>query len=175
MEGKLHLYTGDGKGKTTAAMGLALRFLGRGRRVLIAQFMKDGESGELKALSQLNGCRVVKGEPVRKFTFQMTQQELEETAKALSGFARTLSEQIRLLSPDLTVLDELACAAGYGLLKESAARELIASALASGECAVTGRDAPAWLFDLADYVSDIRAVRHPYDTQGLDAREGVEY
>ena len=175
MAGKLHLYTGEGKGKTTAAMGLALRSLGHGRRVLIAQFMKDGESGELAAMAKLEGCAIAKGEPVKKFTFQMTREELEATAASQTEYARALTEQIAAFSPDLTVLDELACAAGYALLEESAARGLIAAAIASGECAVTGRDAPSWLCDMADYVSDIRAVRHPYDTQGLCAREGVEY
>ena len=175
MAGKLHLYTGEGKGKTTAAMGLALRCLGHGKRVLIAQFMKDGESGELAALEQFALCRIEKGEPVRKFTFQMTKDELEATAASQTEYARALIRQIAAFSPELTVLDELACAAGYALLEESAARELIAAAIASGECAVTGRDAPAWLCDMADYVSDVCAVRHPYDTQGLCAREGVEY
>lgn len=175
MAGKLHLYTGNGKGKTTAAMGLALRSLGHGKRVLIAQFMKDGESGELAALARLEGCRIEKGEPVTKFTFQMTREELESTAASQSAFAHGLMKAIRTFSPDLIVLDELACAAGYGLMHEDAARALITAALESGECAVTGRDAPKWLLDMADYVSDIRAVRHPYDTQKLPARAGIEY
>ena len=81
---KLHVYTGDGKGKTTAAMGLALRSLGHGNTVLVAQFMKKGNSGELAALRRFENATVMTAEPIRGFTFQMDDAQ-KETVQELSG------------------------------------------------------------------------------------------
>ena len=81
MKGKLHVYTGNGKGKTTAAMGLALRSLGHGRRVLIAQFLKDGRSGELAALRTFERATVYPAKPISGFVFAMTAAQKEEAAK----------------------------------------------------------------------------------------------
>lgn len=79
---KLHLYTGTGKGKTTAAMGLAFRALGHGERVLIAQFLKDGRSGELQAFKRFENATLWPGEPVKTFVFRMTPQQKEEARAA---------------------------------------------------------------------------------------------
>ena len=126
MTGKLHVYTGDGKGKTTAAMGLALRSLGHGRRVLIAQFLKDGRSGELAALRTFERATVYPAKPISGFVFAMTAAQKEEAAK-----------QQNVVS--------------------------------------TGRNAPEWLREKADYVSEIIARKHPFQTEKLAAREGIEY
>lgn len=175
MEHKLHLYTGEGKGKTTAAMGLALRALGHGERVLIAQFLKDGRSGELLALRQFPTVNLWKAVPMKKFLFRMSEEERaaarqEQTAQALA-LAATIAEQ----KPSLIVLDELALALARDMLEECAGWALLDAALASGETAVTGRSAPGWLREKADYVSVILAEKHPYATEGLPARKGVEW
>ena len=81
MKGKLHVYTGNGKGKTTAAMGLALRSLGHGRRVLIAQFLKDGRSGELAALCTFEQATIYPAKPISGFVFAMSPEEKEEAKK----------------------------------------------------------------------------------------------
>ncbi|MDO5377810.1 MAG: cob(I)yrinic acid a,c-diamide adenosyltransferase [Clostridia bacterium] len=174
-EHKLHVYTGDGKGKTTAAMGLALRSLGHGRRVLIAQFLKDGRSGELTALSALPGAAVFEAEPIEGFVFQMTPEAYARAQQTQRAQAQALCERIRRDAPDLIVLDELSVALHVGMIDEAAARELIGAALCAGETVVTGRNAPDWLCEMADYVSVIRAQKHPFDAQGLPAREGVEW
>ncbi len=172
---KLHVYTGDGKGKTTAAMGLALRALGHGRRAMIAQFLKDGRSGELAALSALPGAILFEAEPMEKFVFQMTPEECVLAARSTQAQAEAIRARIARERPDIVVLDELAVALNVGMLGEADARELIAAALSAGETVVTGRNAPEWLLAMADYVSVIRAAKHPFDTQGLPAREGVEW
>jgi len=172
---KLHVYTGDGKGKTTAAMGLALRALGHGRRALIAQFLKDGRSGELAALSALPGAILFEAEPMETFVFRMTPEEREHAARSVCAQAEAIRARIERERPGLVVLDELAVALSVGMLGEADARGLIDAALHAGEAVVTGRDAPEWLLDMADYVSVIRAAKHPFDTQGLPAREGVEW
>ena len=147
----LHLYWGDGKGKTTAAMGLALRALGHGRRVVIVQFLKDGTSGEIAPLRAAGAA--VYACPNAKFTWLMDEAD---KAAAREASARALGQA--LAEPfDLLVLDE-ACAA-----------------LKSGrEVVLTGRDPAPWLQDAADYSTEMRAHRHPY-ADGVAAREGVEY
>ena len=171
---KLHLYTGDGKGKTTAAMGLALRSLGHGNTVLVAQFMKNGKSGELNALRQLHAI-VMTAEPVKDFTFRMDEAQKARTRAEQTAFAEAVTEAIRRERPQTIVLDELGIAVTSGMLCEETARSLIAAALESGETAATGRDAPLWLEEMADYVSCIVAKKHPYSSEGLTARRGVEW
>ena len=175
MERRLHLYYGDGKGKTSAGMGLALRALGHGKRALIAQFMKTGQSGELNALRLIPGATVFDMKPVQGFLFRMTEEERARTIAEQNQEAVRLRQTIEVEKPDLILLDELAVAWAHGVVSEENGIALVNAALAYGETAVTGRDAPDWLREHADYVSHIIAERHPYDTEGLTAREGVEW
>ena len=169
MTGLVHLYWGEGKGKTTAAMGLALRALGAGRKVVIVQFLKGGPSGEIPLLEQL-GARVFRGKAGQKFTFQMSEAEKAET-KALQteNLRRALA-----LKADLLVLDE-ACAAWQ---KDLADRDLLKQAVLDRpqgrEVALTGRNPPDWMAAAADYVTEMKCCRHPFE-QGIPAREGVEF
>lgn len=172
---KLHLYTGDGKGKTTAAMGLALRSLGHGRSVVVAQFMKDGRSGELTALRNIPGATVLPAPPIRKFTFRMTEEELAQTAREQTSHALFILRGLPEWKPEMIILDELAVAIDRSMVDEATARELIAACLTWGETVVTGRMAPPWLIAQADYISRVQAERHPYDTEGLAARKGIEW
>lgn len=170
----LHLYTGDGKGKTTAAMGLALRALGHGHKVLIAQFLKTGRSGELEALRHLPGALVFEADPIQKFTSRMTPAELKAASLQQDAEISRLLELVKAEKPFLCVFDELALAAACGLVTEAHARELVDTALTFSEVAVTGRDAPEFIRARADYVSEIVKRKHPFD-RGIRAREGVEW
>src|SRR5699024_9113161 len=114
MAGLVHLYWGDGKGKTTAAMGLALRALGRGWRVTVVQFLKDGTSGETEPLRQL-GARVLACPGPAKFSWEMTPAERERTRAAQDA----LLEEALSLPCDLLVLDEACGALEAGLLDEA--------------------------------------------------------
>ena len=172
---KLHVYTGEGKGKTTAAMGLALRALGHGRKVLVGQFMKTGQSGELAALKKLDGAVVMTAEPIRGFTFRMDDEQKNRTRAEQTAFCEALVRAVDSEKPDMIVLDELGIALTSGMLDDDAARRLIDRALESGETVATGRRVPEWLLDRADYLSRIMAERHPYQTEGLQARKGVEW
>ena len=171
---RLHLYTGDGKGKTTAAMGLALRALGHERRVLIAQFVKNGRSGELEALRKFPSAHVVEVTPIKKFTFKMTPEEREEARAQQEQELEQLLELTRREQPQLMVFDELAIAAHLGLVSEEAMWRLIDAGLEYGEVVTTGRSAPDSLKARADYVTELVKRRHPYD-EGLKARLGVEF
>ena len=164
----LHLYWGNGKGKTTAAMGLALRALGHGRRVVIVQFLKDGTSGEIAPLRAAGAA--VYACPNAKFTWLM--DEADKTA-AREASARALGQA--LAEPfDLLVLDEACAALKSSILDEALLRRAVAFAKNGREVVLTGRDPAPWLQDAADYSTEMRAHRHPY-ADGVAAREGVEY
>ena len=170
-EGKLHLYCGEGKGKTTAAMGLALRMLGHGKHVVILQLLKDGSSGELESLRRL-GAVLLAGKPKgeRKFSFQMNEQEKAETRIFQSEQLR----RARSFSADLLILDEACGALSAGLVDEALLKETVLSRPAGQELVLTGREPAAWMREAADYCTEMRCVRHPYAV-GLPAREGVEF
>ena len=164
----LHLYWGDGKGKTTAAMGLALRALGHGRRVVILQFLKDGSSGEIEMLRRCGA--VVYACPNAKFTWLMTDAERAEARRTNTRTLQTVLQG----SFDLLVLDEACAALKSNILDEALLRKAAAFAKGGREVVVTGRDPAPWLQDAADYSTEMQMHKHPY-TQGIAAREGVEY
>ena len=118
MKGKLHVYTGNGKGKTTAAMGLALRSLGHGRRVLIAQFLKDGRSGELAALCTFEQATIYPAKPISGFVFAMSPEEKEEAARQQNAQAADIQKTAEAIQPALTVLDELNVALSCGMVSQ---------------------------------------------------------
>lgn len=164
----LHLYWGNGKGKTTAAMGLALRALGHGQRVVIVQFLKDGTSGEIAPLRAAGAA--VYACPNAKFTWLMDEAD---KAAAREASARALGQA--LAEPfDLLVLDEACAALKNGILDEALLRRAVAFAKNGREVVLTGRDPAPWLQEAADYSTEMRAHKHPY-ADGVAAREGVEY
>lgn len=168
----IHLYCGDGKGKTTAAMGLALRMAGRGRGVVIAQFLKGANSGERLALAQLDHVTLLPVPEQIKFTFSMTEQErLVEKNRSLA-----LLEQASQLAQDpncgLVVLDEVCDAVNAGLLPLAPLLTLLDQT--SAEVVLTGRNPRPELEAKADYNTCFKKILHPYD-QGTQARSGVEF
>lgn len=169
MTGLVHLYWGEGKGKTTAAMGLALRSLGTGRKVVIVQFLKGRQTGEIPLLEQL-GARVLRGKAGQRFSFQMDEEERAETrALQTENLGRALECEC-----DLLVLDE-ACAAWR---KDLVDRELLQRAVLDRpqgrEVVLTGRTPPDWMREAADYSTEMKCHRHPFE-KGIPAREGVEF
>ena len=167
--GLVHLYYGTGKGKTTAAMGLALRALGQGISVTVVQFLKDGRSGELEPLRAL-GAKVYSGPGEMKFSWTMTPEEREETRRAQTALLeRALKEPCGLL-----VLDEACGACRTGLVDEELVKEAVLSRPAGREVVLTGRDPAAWMTEAADYITRMDGERHPFD-RGIGARRGVEF
>lgn len=175
MRGQVHLYSGDGKGKTSAAVGLALRAKGHGFRVWFVQFLKSGHSSELDMLKTL-GIQVISGQSVEKFSFAMTDEEkktVKEENNARLSYVRDLANEGEI---DLLVLDEaVGTACGAGLLDIDQLMDFIENKPAALELVLTGRDPSKELSDAVDYHSEIRMVRHPYVTAGLKARPGIEY
>ena len=172
--GLIHIKCGDGSGKTTSSIGLIMRAVGHGRRAMLVQFLKNGLSGELNALRSLPGIHVLSGPENTRFTNVMS--DTDRTAARIQ-YQRYLDVAIRTARAgqiDLLVLDEVMGAIQTGLLSEAAVLEFLRSKPSDLEVVLTGRDPSDDILDLADYVSDIRCVRHPYQ-KGIAAREGVEY
>ena len=167
--GLVHLYYGDGKGKTTAAMGLALRALGSGKRVAVLQFLKGGQSGEIPLLEQL-GAKLYRGKAGQKFVFQMNDAEKAET-RALQNvnLAAAMAEPA-----DLLVLDEAGSAWELDMVDKALLRQAVLQRPAGQECVLTAHAAPQWMLDAADYVTEMKCLRHPYQ-KGIAARKGIEY
>ena len=170
--GLVEIFTGEGKGKTSAALGLALRALGHGRRVHIIFFMKgDFPYGEQKTLCQLPNCTVERF-GLREFVdpAHVKPEEKEQARQALDAAKKAL------LSPeyDVVILDEVNVAVAWKLIDIDKVIELIHDKPEKVELVLTGRYADPRLVELADLVTDMVKVKHPYD-KGIKAREGIEY
>ncbi len=168
-KGYVHLYFGQGKGKTTAAMGLAVRSLGRGWKVAIVQFLKSGTSGELEPLRHL-GAEVFSGKGCGKFVSQMSRAERAQAALLHAEHLRQAVET----RPDLLILDEVCAAVQADLLEEELLLQIIRERPEEQELVMTGRYPTERMREAADYLTEMKAWRHPY-TEGVMAREGVEY
>ncbi len=173
----IHVYHGEGKGKTTASMGLALRAAANGKRVIVCQFMKDGSSGEISLLKELGGVRVLHDEPPVKFSFRMNDKE---RASACAQHDHNLAACIKAMEAaeaDLVVLDEALGALTCGLLDETLVKQALdlAAGKADGpELVLTGRNPPQFVLDVADYITQMACERHPF-AQGVRARRGIEF
>ena len=170
--GLIHIYCGDGKGKTTAAVGLSVRAAGCGRKVVFAQFFKDGHSGECCVLEKLPNLTFLR--PEKTFGFFWT-LSYEEKAVARDFYTAHLHRAMDLArGADLLVLDEAMSACAHGVIDEG---ELLAFLREKPEGLVvvlTGRDPSQAMQEAADYITEMKKVKHPFD-QGIGAREGVEY
>ena len=170
--GLLHIYHGGGKGKTTAAAGLCLRAAGHGLSVGFAQFLKDGSSGECTALKALPGVTVFNALPQVPFTFSMTPEERETARDFYASLLRLCEKAADRL--DLLVLDEVLDAVHTGILPEESLSAFVKRRPAGLELVLTGREPSPALLELADYVTEMRAIRHPFQ-HGQAARLGVEW
>jgi cob(I)alamin adenosyltransferase len=173
-KGFIHIYCGDGKGKTTAAVGLAVRASGRGRRVHFVQFLKGDDSGERRALELLPGVTLAPCPKVLKFTFAMTEAERAEEANRCEALFQNACELAKAGRCDLLVLDEVFGALQCGMLQRERVLAFLREKPEPLEVALTGRDPGEDFLDLSDYVSEICKRKHPFD-RGISAREAVEY
>ncbi|NTU88910.1 MAG: cob(I)yrinic acid a,c-diamide adenosyltransferase [Actinobacteria bacterium] len=174
MKGLIHVYTGDGKGKTTAALGLALRFAGYGKRVLIIQFSKGRTCGELRSLGYVPNISVLRLKEEHKFFKSMSEDERAKVRTEHDALLDVACKKARRKECDLLVLDEVISAYNHDLLDREFLDSLIEDKPEELELVLTGRNAPQEFIDVADYVTEMRKIKHPYD-QGFFAREGVEF
>jgi cob(I)alamin adenosyltransferase len=170
MAGYIHLYTGNGKGKTTAALGLALRAVGAGKRVFIAQFVKGMHYAELDAIKSIPAIQIkqfgldcfIVNEPTQK-DIDAARYGLEEVKKIVDGNGC-----------DMLILDEICIALHYHLFELNAVLVLLKGRPAEMEIVMTGRYALPELYEIADLVTEMAEVKHYY-RNGVEARSGIEF
>lgn len=169
----IHIYTGDGKGKTTAAVGLAVRALGQGLTVLFVQFLKGNETGEVSSLEDL-GAEVIRPKKNHGFWWRLSDSEKDIVRHEHDAILKIVIALLRSARPpDLLILDEFTYVYNGQMADPKLCENLLKSFNKNTEVVMTGRD-PGPLADLADYLSEIKAVKHPF-TQGHPARKGIEY
>jgi cob(I)alamin adenosyltransferase len=170
--GLIHVYTGDGKGKTTAALGLALRAAGYGQRTYVGQFMKGQDYGELRAARMLGGLLTIEryGKPSFTHVDHVTAEDIGLAQEGLAA-ARAAMLSGRF---DLVILDEINVALFFELLTVQDVLDLIDAKPPRVELVLTGRRVPQAILDRADYVTIMQEAKHPYQ-RGIQARKGIEY
>lgn len=170
--GLVQVYTGDGKGKTTAAWGQALRAVGAGFRVAVVQFLKPQESSEVKAAKSLPNLTVLgQTRPYDARIDQRNSVELE--ADSRKNF-ETASDLVLSGEYDMVILDEMNVVLEYGFVTPEEMLDLLGKRPEHTEVIVTGRYAPKWLVEAADLVTEMREVKHP-SSNSIKARKGIEY
>ena len=175
LKGMVQVYTGNGKGKTTAALGQGLRSVGRGLIVYMIQFLKSSDTGELYSCKKIgDNFKIFRFEKKRDFFWNLTEQEkleVKEEVNVAFDFAKKVMQEKKC---DVLILDEIMGVLSNHLIKEEELCQFIQNKPDNMELILTGRDAPQSIISLADYVSEIHSIKHPMD-KGIKARRGIEY
>ena len=171
--GMLHIYEGDGKGKTTAAVGLSVRAAGAGKKVLFTQFLKDGTSHEIDVLRKIEGIEVFSCETNPGFVFRMNNEERKSAQSMYEQYFADIKEKVGQMSSDLLILDEVLDACATGMIQEKELEEFLNTRNKRLEVVLTGHQCSTQFAQLADYYSKITKIHHPYD-RGIAARDGIE-
>jgi len=167
--GKIHVYTGNGKGKTTAALGLALRAIGTGYKVCLIQFLKAQPYGELKSLKLLPKLKIKRFGEKTYIHGRGSQKDKRAAQKAIEWARKAVNSR----QYDLIILDEVFLATFFKLIKVEEIVELIKNKPKNVELILTGRKANQQIIKLADYVTEMKEIKHPYQ-KGVRARKGIE-
>lgn len=174
-KGLVQVYTGEGKGKTTAAIGEALRARGRGYKVLLVQFLKGKKgSGEISALEELGVKVICKGKDLGLSLNRIGEKERRRVRGEWSNFLDKINEEVLAEDYDLLILDEANVACHHGLIDENKLLQFIKEKPDSLEIILTGRYASPRLIKTAHLVSEVQKIKHPYD-EGIKARKGIEF
>jgi len=173
MEGLIHIYTGTGKGKTTAAAGLSIRFAGSGGKVLFTQFLKNDNSSELAVLKQTGNIVFLPSNAYFGFTRSMTPEVKENASRHYNNYFTKILGEVFSNNYGLLVLDEIIAADNAGLVEHNKLIDFLKNKPDNLEVVLTGRNPSEDLKDMADYISDIVKVKHPFD-KGISARTGIE-
>jgi cob(I)alamin adenosyltransferase len=171
--GLIHIYYGDGKGKTTTAMGLAIRAAGHGMKVLIYQFMKNNTTSERNILNSVSNITIINGLEEEKFSFQMTEEEKKEHKQFYTDKFKEITGKAENEKYDMLIMDEIIYTMRADLLEEEIVLAFLKTKPEALEVVLTGNVPSDKLIEIADYVSEIRKIKHPYE-QGVKARFGIE-
>lgn len=173
-QGLIQIYTGHGKGKTSAAVGLGVRAAGRGLSVVMIQFLKGDDSGEVMFFRDNPGNFTIhRFKPVKKFLKALSEDERKDVARETRRGGEMALDFLKNRRCHILILDEFFGALSSGLLDRELAREIVAARPRTMELVLTGRDAPREFLDMADLVTEMKCIRHPLE-KGIPAREGIE-
>ncbi len=166
-KGFIHVYTGNGKGKTSAALGLCLRAAGRGLKCCFIQFIKGKKTGEMEAIKKLENIEFIQTGR-HDYDFNVTEEDYKRARKGLEIAHKKLKEF------DVVVLDEINVAVHLGLIGKEELLNLIRNKPEKVELILTGRFAKREIVEIADYVTEFQLIKHPF-YRGESAREGIDY
>lgn len=170
----IHIYYGDGKGKTTAAIGLAVRAAGSRMKVLFVQFLKTEFSGERHTLSHTENITLTFAPVELKFTYDMDEAEKQKAAALFHKIFDDAVTTVLTQKYDMIVLDEIFSAVEAGMISEHEVYEFVSNAPKNLEVVMTGHNPPERILELADYITEMKKIKHPYD-KGVQARFGIEF
>ena len=173
-KGLVQIYTGDGKGKTTAAIGQCIRSAGYGLNVVMVQFLKGGYTGELSTIDKINNFNIFRFEKERDFVWNLSKPEIEELRKEIRTGYEFIKKIVDEGSCDVLIVDEIMGAHYNKFITTDEIIYLIKNKKESMELVLTGRDVPQEVIDLADLVTEMKMIKHPFE-KGIAAREGIEY
>lgn len=172
--GLIHIYCGDGKGKTTAAMGLAIRAAGRKKKVFLTQFLKSGKSGEINSIDKLKEyIYILPGKPVNKFVWNMNEEEKLKAKKEHTERFKEIVEIMENENYDLLILDEIIATINNGFIELYDVVDFLINKPKELEVVMTGRDPKEKLIELANYVTEMKCIKHPFN-EGIPSRVGIE-
>ncbi len=173
-KGLIHLYYGYGKGKTTAALGLSMRAAGSGKNVVIVQFLKETNTSELASFSHIPNITILRGTAAKGFVRNMTPEQIEETRKMQNANLHSALDRVKSGSCDLLILDEALDAYQLGMIDSELFWDTILNKPEDLEIVITGHKPDQKLIDVANYVTEMVKIKHPYD-KGVFARKGIEF
>ncbi len=173
-KGLIHYYYGYGKGKTTAAVGLAIRASGSDKKVVIVQFLKNRPSCEIAPLEQIKNITVLRGQASNSFSLKMNELERKETTRIHNENLQKAINAVNNGECDLLVLDEAVDAYELNMLDKELFDNLVNNKPEALELVITGHLAQDWIIQKADYVTEMQKKKHPYD-KGFIARKGIEF
>lgn len=171
--GRIHIYCGEGAGKTTAAVGLAIRAAGQGLRVVFAQFMKGSDSGEIRLLRKIDNIVVLRNDVDFGFSNGFTDEVREHITKLHNDTVRRIKDLLEKNTVDLLILDEINSAYELGLVDQGVIDKIVTKDR-NVEIVLTGRNPQEKFLELANYVSEIKCKKHPF-YEGVTARKGIEF
>lgn len=175
MGGLIHIYTGNGKGKTTSALGLGIRAYGAGLRVFMVQFLKGSDTGELKVIEQLGErFKVIRQKDIKGFIWNMNEEQKKELKISINELFNGAAREVMSGQWDMFILDEIMGAISNNLIPLEQVTSFLRNKPEGLEVVMTGRNAMQELIELSDYVSEINMVKHPFE-KGIPARKGIEF
>lgn len=174
-KGYIQVYTGNGKGKTTAAVGLAVRAAGDGLKVYMVQFLKGGKSGELESAKKLSpNFQIFRFEKPRGFFWTLNDEEKRELKSEIDNAIEFCFSSLKSGECDILIMDEIMGALANNLVSEETLLKLLKGKPDNVEIILTGRNVPQSILNEANLVTEMKDIKH-YFNEGVPAREGIEY